>query len=71
MGTNGKRPREGQAGERIGYRRATGAARSGGARVVEGTAAIAAVDQHHLDVGLCLLERAHVMSPVWDWTIWT
>jgi hypothetical protein len=31
----------------------------------------AAVDQHHLDVGLCLLERAHVMSPVWDWTIWT
>src|SRR3954471_18612670 len=70
-GDEREEPREGQGGERIGHRRAAGAARSAGARAGEGARAAAAVDERHLDGGICLLEGAHVRSPVWDWTVWT
>ena len=57
-------PRERRGGERIGHGLSSRAAGGGGTSKAGAAWAVGAFDQHQLAIGICLLERAHVRSPV-------
>src|SRR5205823_2923508 len=61
---------ERQGGEPSAHHGSSGRASGGGTIAAEGPGLVTTVHEHELGLGVCLLERTHVISPV-EWTIWT